>query len=87
MNQGYGNDRLVHYRVGNRGLTKIETLYKGESDEGALDSKHKSTLVEDWYLKDINRDAHPDVVVIVNQSGKRTKKIIYIYRDGLFYKE
>ncbi len=87
MNQGYGNDRLVHYRVGNKGLTKIETLYSGESDEGAFDSRNKNTLVEDWYLKDISRDAYLDVVVFVNQSGKRMKKIIYMYRDGIFYKD
>ena len=86
MNQGYGNDKLVHYRVGNKGLIEIETIYKGESDEGAFDSKHKNTLVEDWYLKDINGDNYLDVVVFVNQSGKRMKKIIYIYRDGLFKK-
>ncbi len=38
-------------------------------------------------MKDINSDAYPDVVVFVNQSGKRMKKIIYMYRDGIFYKD
>jgi len=87
MNQGYGNDRLVHFRVENRGLINIETLYSGENDEGAFDSKNKNTLVEDWYLKDINGDSYLDVIVFVNQSGEKMKKIIYVYKNGIFYKD
>ncbi|WP_294956612.1 hypothetical protein [Sulfurovum sp.] len=84
MNQGYGSDSLVHFGLTDHGLSTIETLYSGESDEGVLNSKQKNTFVESWQLNDIDQDGHMDVILFANQSGRGVKKITYLYRNGSF---
>ncbi|WP_296824177.1 hypothetical protein [Sulfurovum sp.] len=84
MNQGYGNDRLVLFGVTDNGLKAVKTLYSGESDEAAFDSKHKNTLVKSWKLYDADQDGYYDVVLYANQSGSVTKKITYLYQNGSF---
>lgn len=84
MNQGYGSDRLVHYRITEDGFEVLNILYHGESDEGALDSTQKNTQIKNWKLDDIDQDGYLDVVININQNGKEIKKITYLYRKGMF---
>lgn len=86
MNQGYGSDRVIHYGVTDQGLRELETLYSGESDEGAMDPQGKNTLVESWEVKDVDRDGHTDAVLHVHDGEHRVHEVTYLYRRGLFVK-
>ncbi len=87
MHQGYVSSGIWLYKLQNRRLKSIQTVYEGGSNEGMDEAGGNlyDNTIKSWRLKDLNGDSLPDLRLYVHD-GRYTKTIDYIYNGRRFHR-